>query len=196
MILRLWARTKHVDRRSERIREVRDCARADGGEPGRCVGAEPVANSMLGTRSERDDTSVASSSSPFVVVFEGLEERIVGFEAGGFGMSDARRISARTPHTTAVSPSRTTALPEQWVRLLVFIVGLRNSAAVRPFGRIGGVSCVCGERWASRKGEGDNAAKMSRGNNKEGATVGLVAIGTDDRILNRKTACFGDTACC
>lgn len=36
------------------------------------------------------------------------------------GMSSVLRISARTPHTAAVSPIRTTALPLAWVNEPVF----------------------------------------------------------------------------
>jgi len=163
-----------VERRRARSRAARDCASEDSGEPGRCAGVLPVASSMFGTRRERCESSALSSSSSVLSTSVGVGW---GGAEGGFGMSDARRISPRTPHTTAVSPSRTTALPEQWVRLPVFMVGLRNSEGVRPFGRMGGVEGVCGERWARRKGEGDRAAKISRGKDNKGAAVVVAAIG-------------------
>ena len=163
-----------MERRRARSRAVRDCASEDGGEPGRCAGVLPVASSMFGTRRERCESSALSSSSSVLSASVGVGW---GGAEGGFGMSDARRISPRTPHTTAVSPSRTTALPEQWVRLPVFMVGLRTSEGVRPFGRIGDVEGVCGERWARRKGEGDRAANISRGKYNKGAAVVVAAIG-------------------
>jgi hypothetical protein len=42
---------------------------------------------------------------------------------------------------------------------------------------MGGVEGVCGERWARRKGEGDRAAKISRGKDNKGTVVVVAAIG-------------------
>ncbi len=63
-------------------------------------------------------------------------------------MELARRTSACMPHTTAVSPSLTTALPTQWVRELVVQERARKAEGVRPFGRMGGMVGSGGDRWA------------------------------------------------
>jgi hypothetical protein len=88
-------------------------------------------------------------------------------------MFDRSSISPLTPQTTAVSPRRTTALPEQWLRLPVFMVGLRNSKGARPLGREGFAEDKAGERWARRNGDGESAAKISRGKDREGVAVAI-----------------------
>ena len=75
-------------------------------------------------------------------------------------MSSAFRISPRTPHTTAVFPKRTTALPLACVRELVLMFGVRNSVEERWFGRREGFLDDVGLRCARRYNEGESAAKV------------------------------------
>lgn len=60
------------------------------------------------------------------------------------------------------------------------MVGARKADGERPFGRIGGALGVVGARCARRNGEGERAAKISRGNESvggfEGAAIGLYAL--------------------
>ena len=121
------------------MRCVRDWARGEGGEPGRWAGEQPVERVRLGTSKPRAASSSAASSSAGVM--EG---------GGGCGIELARRVSARMPQTTAVSPTRTTALPEAWVREPVWAAGGRNSWGVRPEGRWGGMEGRVGWRCSRR----------------------------------------------
>jgi hypothetical protein len=51
----------------------------------------------------------------------------------------ASSISPRIPHTTVVSPMRTTALPSACVKEPLLMWGVRNSVGDRPFAREAGV---------------------------------------------------------
>lgn len=62
------------------------------------------------------------------------------------GASRASRISARTPATIAVSPTRITADPWAWVSEDVLRFGVRGVEGEREEGRVGGAD----ERWAWR----------------------------------------------
>lgn len=55
------------------------------------------------------------------------------------GMLEASSTDPWIPHTTAVSPRRTTALPCVWVRLDVWMWGVREVRWVRDEGRRGEV---------------------------------------------------------
>ena len=88
------------------------------------------------------------------------------------------------PHTTAVSPRRTTALPLAWVKEPVWRVGGRNSFRRRVFGRVmTGTGVVDGDevvvvdwRWARRKGPGDSFAKVALGKERIGE-VSVLLVG-------------------
>ena len=142
-----WLVYSSVSTRCESV-----CARSLGGEPGRWAGEQPVLSSTLGTRRFSRAISSASvfrlflrelpsSSASSLAVFEGR-----GLVSGCFqsATSFVSRISARMPHTTAVSPFRTTALPEAWVREPVWRDGGRVSEGLRPEGRRDGEDL----RWA------------------------------------------------
>jgi len=64
-------------------------------------------------------------------------------------MEEARRTSGWMPQTTAVSPTRITALPAQWVREEVVQCGGRKVERERDEGRVGVVE-EGGFRWARR----------------------------------------------
>ena len=101
----------------------------------------------------------------------------------------ARRVSARIPQTTAVSPRRTTALPDAWVKEPVCFCGARNWEGRRPLGRWMGVFGVLGWRWARRKGCGESLAKVARGKDSEGGeSAGLGGIGVAIGYLDEGTA--------
>lgn len=146
-IRRSSARTRRVLCSNERIWWDRDCARDDGGAPGRKPGAQPVLRERFGTRrlwSWICDSSSSSSSlcpSWSFVFWLGLcigspsflrllpvpvPLDVDAWETLQEAISSVCKSSARTPHTAAVSPTRTTALPLVCVRDPVFADVTRN----------------------------------------------------------------------
>lgn len=106
-------------------------------------------------------------------------------------MSRTSRISARTPHTTAVSPTRTTALPDECESEEVWQDRARGSEGRRPDGRLGGWLV----RVARRKECGESLANVWAGKEVvEEVDEVLVAIGgggvPGDRDLEGKTVCL------
>lgn len=157
------------------------------------AGVLPVLSSMLGTSrpwceislslSSSDDAASSESAASAASVFSSSELSAGAVYAISPEMSPSLRISARTPQTTLVLPSRTTALPLQWVKLPVLSPGVRNSCVVRPLARrlfLPDGEAV--ERCACRNGCGEIAAKMGRGKVRAGdafweeAVVAMIAL--------------------
>jgi hypothetical protein len=78
-------------------------------------------------------------------------------------MLEERRVSARTPQMTVVSPVRTTALPCACDRLERLTVGVRFSFWLRPFDLEGEEVPSEGSRFARRYGWGESLANVARG---------------------------------
>lgn len=172
---------RRVERRWERRRWERLCATVDGGEPGRWDGEQPVDNSIFGTNRFKSAISLASSSSSCSssssISSSCSCDGSGRFDmTGAFGISFESSISPRIPQTTAVSPRRTTALPEQCVREFVWRAGVRKLDWVRPFARREGVFGFAGERWARRYGAGVRAAKMSGGKDRGWTASAIVVV--------------------
>lgn len=171
---------RRVEWRCESNRWERLCASVEGGEPGRWAGEQPVDNSIFGTNRFKSAISFASSSSSSCASSESMaspcEEGSGRFGiTGALGISFASKISPRMPQTTAVSPKRTTALPEQWVREFVCLAGVRKLDCVRPFARREGVFGFAGERCARRYGAGVSAWNMSGGKDR-GCTASAIVV--------------------
>ena len=129
------------------MRWVSVWARGEGGPPGRWEGEQPVSRERFGIRRCRLEISEVScfrrrhSFSSSVVVFCSCSA-VVSLSVSRFrrivsqsATSSTFSISPRIPHTTAVSPHRTTALPCECVREPVWTVGGLDSECSRPEGR-------------------------------------------------------------
>ena len=80
------------------------------------------------------------------------------------------------PQTTAVSPTRITALPLLCDREPVLTTGCLNSSGVRPLGRVGEDRDDAGLRWARRNGPGESFAKVSREKDSAEGAADVLAI--------------------
>lgn len=116
-------------------------------------GAHPVLKERLGTSKLKSSmyefSSSSSSFDPSSRSSPGLSAGFVNFrrlfepeddecETLHEAISSVCRISAFTPHTAVVSPSRTTALPFVCVSEPVFADVTRNCEGARPLARIEG----------------------------------------------------------